>query len=171
MIEVLQIKILILHLYIQLLYMKELEDILKINANLSLSKKTVLNISFTSALIKDEILSALKPYDISIEQFNVLRILRGKKGDPTNLQDIQERMLNKMSNTTRLVDKLILKGFVERFICEKNRRKVDIYITENGLNVLKELDLIVEKIEEVLTSNLTEQELIELNILLTKLRK
>ena len=151
--------------------MKELEDILKINANLSLSKKTVLNISFTSALIKDEILSALKPYDISIEQFNVLRILRGKKGDPTNLQDIQERMLNKMSNTTRLVDKLILKGFVERFICEKNRRKVDIYITENGLNVLKELDLIVEKIEEVLTSNLTEQELIELNILLTKLRK
>lgn len=151
--------------------MKELEDILKINANLSLSKKTVLNISFTSALIKDEILSALKPYDISIEQFNVLRILRGKKGDPTNLQDIQERMLNKMSNTTRLVDKLILKGFVERFICEKNRRKVDIYITENGLNVLKELDPIVEKIEEVLTSNLTEQELIELNILLTKLRK
>ena len=150
--------------------MKELEDILKIKANLSLSKKTVLNISFTGTLIKDEILSALKPYDVSIEQFNVLRILRGKKGEPTNLQDIQERMLNKMSNTTRLVDKLILKGLVERFICEKNRRKVDIYITENGLNLLKELDPIVENTEEALTSNLTEQELIKLNTLLSKLR-
>ena len=170
MIELLQIKILIIHLYIQLLYMKELEDILKIKSNISLSKKTVLNISFTGAFLKDEILSGLKPYDISIEQFNVLRILRGKKGEPTNLQDIQERMLNKMSNTTRLVDKLILKGLVERFICEKNRRKVDIYITENGLNLLKELDPIVEKTEEALTSNLTEQELIELNTLLTKLR-
>ena len=116
-------------------------------------------------------MGALKPFDISIEQFNVLRILRGKKGEPTNLQDIQERMISKMSNTTRLVDKLILKGYVERFICEKNRRKVDIYVTENGLNVLKELDPIVEKIEEALTSNLTEKELIELNILLTKLRK
>ena len=151
--------------------MKELEDILKINTNISLSKKTVLNISITSILQKDEILSALKPFDISIEQFNVLRILRGKKGEPTNLQDIQERMISKMSNTTRLVDKLILKGYVERFICEKNRRKVDIYVTENGLNVLRELDPIVEKIEEALTSNLSEQELIELNILLTKLRK
>lgn len=151
--------------------MKELEDILKINTNISLSKKTVLNISITSILQKDEILSALKPFDISIEQFNVLRILRGKKGEPTNLQDIQERMISKMSNTTRLVDKLILKGYVERFICEKNRRKVDIYVTENGLNVLRELDPIVEKIEETLTSNLTEKELIELNILLTKLRK
>lgn len=151
--------------------MKELEDILKINTNISLSKKTVLNISITSILQKDEILSALKPFDISIEQFNVLRILRGKKGEPTNLQDIQERMISKMSNTTRLVDKLILKGYVERFICEKNRRKVDIYVTENGLNVLKELDPIVEKIEEALTSNLSEKELIELNILLTKLRK
>lgn len=151
--------------------MKELEDILKINTNISLSKKTVLNISITSILQKDEILGALKPFDISIEQFNVLRILRGKKGEPTNLQDIQERMISKMSNTTRLVDKLILKGYVERFICEKNRRKVDIYVTENGLNVLKELDPIVEKIEEALTSNLSEKELIELNILLTKLRK
>lgn len=170
MINLLQVINLVIHLYIQLLYMKELEDILKIKANLSLSKKTVLNISFTSVLLKDEILNALKPYDISIEQFNVLRILRGKNGEPTNLQDIQERMISKMSNTTRLVDKLILKGLVERFICEKNRRKVDIYITENGLNLLKEIDPIVEKTEEELTSNLTEQELLDLNTLLNKLR-
>jgi DNA-binding MarR family transcriptional regulator len=150
--------------------MKELEDILKTTAKLPLSKKTVLNISYSSICIKDEIILVLKPYDISIEQFNVLRILRGKKGEPANLQDIQERMINKMSNTTRLVDKLILKGLVERFICEKNRRKVDIYITKQGLNLLNEIDPVIEATEERITSNLTIQELETLNTLLTKLR-
>jgi len=129
--------------------MKELEDILKTTAKLPMSKKTVINISYSSIWMKDEITAVLKPYDISIEQFNVLRILRGKKGEPTNLQDIQERMINKMSNTTRLVDKLILKGLVERFICEKNRRKVDIYITEQGLNLLNEIDPLLRQLKNV----------------------
>lgn len=150
--------------------MKELEDILKTTAKLPLSKKTVIHISYSSIWMKDEIISDLKPYDISVEQFNVLRILRGKKGDPTNLQDIQERMLNKMSNTTRLVDKLILKGLVERFICEKNRRKVDIYITDQGLKLLNEIDPVVDKVEARITSKLSTQELETLNSLLTKLR-
>jgi len=150
--------------------MKELEDLLKITTKLSLQKKTVINISYSSIWMKDEIILALKPYDISIEQFNVLRILRGQKGNPANLQDVQERMVNKMSNTTRLVDKLILKGLVERFICEKNRRKVDIYITDNGLKLLNEIDPIIEKTENSLTSNLSDQELEHLNTLLNKLR-
>jgi len=150
--------------------MKELEEILKTTAKLPLSKKTVINISYSSIWMKDEITAVLKPYDISIEQFNVLRILRGKKGEPTNLQDIQERMINKMSNTTRLVDKLIIKNLVERFICEKNRRKVDIYITEQGLKLLNEIDPVIQATEEAVTSNLTVQELETLNTLLTKLR-
>jgi len=150
--------------------MKELEDILKVTTKLSLQKKTVINISYSSIWMKDEIILALKPYDISIEQFNVLRILRGQKGNPANLQDIQERMVNKMSNTTRLVDKLILKGLAERFICKKNRRKVDIYITENGLKLLNEIDPIIEKTENSLTSTLSDKELEDLNTLLNKLR-
>lgn len=150
--------------------MKELEDILKTKVKLPLSKKTVINISYSSIWMKDEIVSILKPYDISVEQFNVLRILRGKKGDPTNLQDIQERMINKMSNTTRLVDKLILKGLVERFICEKNRRKVDIFITDKGLKLLSEIDPVVEETETQMTSKLSTEELETLNTLLTKLR-
>jgi DNA-binding MarR family transcriptional regulator len=150
--------------------MKELEEILKTTAKLPLSKKTVINISYSSIWMKDEITAVLKPYDISIEQFNVMRILRGKKGEPTNLQDIQERMINKMSNTTRLVDKLIIKNLVERFICEKNRRKVDIYITEQGLKLLNEIDPVIQATEEGVTSNLTVQELETLNTLLTKLR-
>lgn len=151
--------------------MKELEDILKTKANWSMQKKTVLNISYSGIWMKDAVTSALKPFDISVEQFNVLRILRGQKGKPVNLQDIQERMVSKMSNTTRLVDKLILKGFVERFICAKNRRKVEIFITEAGLKLLNEVDPIIEQTENGLTSALNQQELETLNHLLTKIRQ
>jgi len=157
-------------LYIQLLYMKELEKIIKTNAPLPLRKKAVLNIAYSSIWMKDEVIAVLKPYDISVEQFNVLRILRGKNGNPTNLQDIQERMINKMSNTTRLVDKLILKGLVERFVCEKNRRKVEIFITKQGLKLLNEVSPVVEQTENRITSGLSTQELKTLNTLLTKLR-
>ena len=66
---------------------------------------------------------ALKPFEVSIQQFNVLRILRGRKGVPANLSTLNERMVTKMSNTTRLVDKLLAKGYVDRVVCESNRRK------------------------------------------------
>lgn len=157
-------------MYIQLLYMKDITEILKTKSSLPLAKRTVLNVSLTSINFKDGILSVLKPYEISLEQFNVLRILRGKNGEPSNLKDIQDRMISKMSNTTRLVDKLILKNYVERFICEKNRRKVDIYITKEGLKLLDVLDPIIDKKEKELTSNLNTEELETLNLLLTKMR-
>ncbi|MBO3097544.1 MarR family winged helix-turn-helix transcriptional regulator [Gelidibacter pelagius] len=150
--------------------MKELEDILLTTSQIPLAKKTVLNISYTANIIKDSISNTLKPSDISIEQFNVLRILRGQKGKATNLQDIQSRMVSKMSNTTRLVDKLILKGYVERFVCEKNRRKVEIFITSQGLNFLEEIDPLVAGAEANITSPLSQEELKTLNNLLTKLR-
>jgi len=91
---------------------------------------------------------ALKPYDVSLQQFNVLRILRGQKGTPANLSTIQERMVSKMSNTTRLVDKLIRKELVVRVTCPTNRRKVDISITPAGLKLLEEIDGIVNRKEE-----------------------
>lgn len=151
--------------------MKELEDIIKTKTDITLAKKTVLNISLTNVNFKDSISHVLKSFDISIEQFNVLRILRGQHGKPTNLQDIQDRMVSKMSNTTRLVDKLILKGFVERFICEDNRRKVEIFITTKGLEALQSIDPKVLLVETELTAALSIEELTTLNTLLTKLRK
>lgn len=158
------------HLYIQLLYMKELEDIVKTIQSMPLSRKTVLNVIHSNSIIKENLSSALKPFDVSIEQFNVLRILRGQKGMPVNLQDIQDRMINKMSNTTRLVDKLILKNYVERFTCEKNRRKVEIFITERGLTILQEIDPIINHTEELITASLKTEELETLNKLLSKLK-
>lgn len=150
--------------------MKELEDILKTKSQMPLPRKTVLNISVSSTWFRESLSNVLKPFEISLEQFNVLRILRGQKGQPLNLQDIQERMISKMSNTTRLVDKLILKTYVERFTCEKNRRKVEIFITEQGLDLLNRLDGLVDESESQLTSNLSNEELEQLNQLLNKLR-
>jgi DNA-binding MarR family transcriptional regulator len=150
--------------------MKELKTRLQTTSDLSIEKQIVINMFLTHTKMKNDLLHELKPYDLSLEQFNVLRILRGQKGNPINLQDIQERMVNKMSNTTRLVDKLILKGFVKRNQCIENRRKIEIYITSNGLNTLKELDVIIDQTEQHITSNLSKTELETLNKLLLKLK-
>ncbi|MBT8323904.1 MAG: MarR family transcriptional regulator [Winogradskyella sp.] len=150
--------------------MKELESVIKTQQKLPVSRATIINVMFSNNWVKDELIGVLKPYDLSLEQFNVLRILRGQKGQPINLQDIQERMVNKMSNTTRLVDKLILKGFVQRTICKNNRRKVEIEITDSGLKTLKEIDPKIDTAEQQITTNLNESELQQLNTLLIKLR-
>ncbi|MBT8377029.1 MAG: MarR family transcriptional regulator [Bacteroidia bacterium] len=150
--------------------MKELESVIKTQQKLPVSRATIINVMFSNNWVKDELIGVLKPYDLSLEQFNVLRILRGQKGQPINLQDIQERMVNKMSNTTRLVDKLILKGFVKRTICKNNRRKVEIEITDSGLKTLKEIDPKIDTAEQQITTNLNESELQQLNTLLIKLR-
>ncbi|MEE3034623.1 MAG: MarR family transcriptional regulator [Bacteroidota bacterium] len=86
----------------------------------------------------------LKPKKLSLQQFNVLRILRGRKEKTSNLNTIQARMIYKMSNTSRLIDKLIDKKLVKRSVCKENRRKVKIFITEKGVSLLSEMD---EKIE------------------------
>ena len=150
--------------------MKELSKILKTKANLPLSQASVINLFYTANWMKDDLLVKLKPFDLSLEQFNVLRILRGQKGKAINLQDIQERMVSKMSNTTRLVDKLIKKKFVHRTICKSNRRKVEISITDLGLETLEMVDPIIYSTEKNITKNLTQEELTQLNTLLTKLK-
>jgi DNA-binding MarR family transcriptional regulator len=148
----------------------KIEDVIKSTTALSLAKKTVLNIMYTQNVIAEHFNDVLKQYDLSPEQFNVLRILRGQKGKPANMCVIQERMIAKTSNTTRLVDKLLLKGFVTRSVCEENRRKMEILITERGLGLLKDLDPTVQKHEEEFARNLSTEELERLNILLEKFR-
>jgi DNA-binding MarR family transcriptional regulator len=148
----------------------KIEDVIKSTAVLSLGKRTNLNILYTQNLLNEDFNEILKPFDLSPEQFNVLRILRGQKGKPVNMCDIQERMIAKTSNTTRLVDKLLLKGFVTREVCSENRRKMEIGITQKGLELLKELDPHVEKHDMKYAMNLTEKELEQLNTLLEKYR-
>lgn len=118
----------------------------------------------------DDVSRALKPMDISEPQFNVLRILRGQKGNPITVQDIQSRMIQRTSNVTRIIDKLLNKGFVERSECPTNRRKMDITITEPGLTCLEELDEIVGALHEANLNKLNQSELTQLNNLLEKLK-
>ncbi len=148
----------------------KIEEVVKSNVAMGLSQKVVLNIIYTQNNINERLIEILKPYDLSIEQYNVLRILRGQKGNPANMCVIQERMLAKTSNTTRLVDKLLLKEMVTRKVCKENRRKIEVLITEKGLAILKELDPKVDDYENNIVSNLSTNELEHLNDLLEKIR-
>ncbi|WP_309613272.1 MarR family transcriptional regulator [Flavobacterium sp.] len=148
----------------------KIEDVIKSTVPLDASKKVILNFTYTQNVIGDKFHEILKPYDISREQYNVLRILRGQKGCPANMCIIQERMLAKSSNTTRLIDKLLLKDFVTREVCPDNRRKIEVLITKKGLDILTELDPIVVEHEQLFANNLTQQELEQLNTLLEKYR-
>jgi DNA-binding MarR family transcriptional regulator len=144
------------------------ESIIKTTKEIPLNKRTLIHLSLVTNRINEQMTAVLRPFEISIQQFNVLRILRGQKGKPANLSTINERMVTKMSNTTRLVDKLLAKGLVDRSICEQNRRKVEIVITEKGLHQLAELDGILFDLEEYILARFTEKDLIELNKLLDK---
>ncbi len=148
----------------------KIEDAIKSSTEMESSKKAVLNIIFTQNVINDSFNEILKPFDLSGEQFNVLRILRGQKGCPANMCLIQERMIAKTSNTTRLVDKLLLKQLVTREVCPENRRKIEVLITQKGLSVLSELDPKVKEHEEKFAKNLSKSELEQLNNLLEKFR-
>lgn len=134
------------------------------------SKRAVLNIAVTQNSLAEKIISVLKPFDISSEQFNVLRILRGQKGQLANMNLIQERMIARTSNTTRLVDKLLAKELVTRNICPANRRKMEVGITQKGLDLLIEVDPLVDGLDDSFSKNLTSAELEQLNYLLDKFR-
>ena len=133
-------------------------------------QRAMLNIIFTGNWLEVGASHVLKQYDLSSQQFNVLRILRGSAPKPLNLLDIQERMMDRMSNATRLVEKLRQKGLLTRQQCDSNRRKVEIEITDKGQALLKELDPIMEKNHKELTKKLTKEEAATLNELLDKLR-
>ncbi|KFF19544.1 MarR family winged helix-turn-helix transcriptional regulator [Flavobacterium hydatis] len=147
-----------------------IEDVIKSTVKMDNPKRVILNIMYTQNILQDKFNEVLKPYELSGEQYNVLRILRGQKGNPANMCVIQDRMLAKTSNTTRLVDKLLLKDFVTRNVCPNNRRKIEVSITDKGLEVLNELDPKVIEHENVFSENLTTDELELLNELLEKFR-
>ena len=137
---------------------------------MAITTKSVVNIMYTSRMVEEFILKVLRPYGLSIQQYNVLRILRGQNQKPANLCTIQERMIDRSSNTSRLIDKLILKKLVSRQICDNNRRKIEVLITNKGLSLLEELDPIIEENNENILINLSHTELETLNTLLDTLR-
>lgn len=144
------------------------EAIIKTDKKIPLETRTIIHALLINNKINETMTTALKPFEVSQQQFNVLRILKGQNGKPSNLCTLNERMVTKMSNTTRLVDKLLSKGYVERTICEHNRRKIEITITTKGEKTLSEMNKIVDRAEKELLNGFTQKELEQLNTLLNK---
>lgn len=130
-----------------------------------------LNVSLLRVGIKinDELSALMKPHALTLPQFNVLRILRGQKGKAANLSTVNQRMIHKMSNTTRIIDKLIEKELVERIICENNRRKIELFITQKGQALLTAIDDALDAKEDELMQSLSRTEKEKLHILIQKL--
>ncbi|MFN8281903.1 MAG: MarR family transcriptional regulator [Chitinophagales bacterium] len=151
--------------------MKTIEDEINQKKFASIYVKTHINILFTSNWLEGNFYKLFKNYGLSNQQYNVLRILRGQHPKPVMLNQITERMIDKMSNATRLVEKLKQKELVTREINQKNRRQVDINITEKGLELLLELDKLIKEDEAPPHfKNVTEKELEQLNLILDKIR-
>ncbi len=131
--------------------------------------KMLINIIFTSAWLTTKHATNLKPFGISTQQFNLLRILRGQYPQPVSVNLLIDRMLDKSSNASRLVEKLRLKKLVERTVCPEDRRAVNVIITQKGLDLLEELDKQEVKFFQNLSS-ISETEAKQLNKLLDKLR-
>jgi len=131
--------------------------------------KMALNLFFTTSWLQNSQAAILKCHDLTLQQYNVLRIVRGQYPNPIRVNDIIERMLDKMSNASRLVDKLLAKNLVERTTCPNDRRAVDVVITQAGLDILAELDEKESTWEDKL-KNLTPEEATLVSNLLDKLR-
>lgn len=131
--------------------------------------KLSINLQFTANWLSSIHSKSLKSFGISVQQFNVLRILRGQFPNPSSLILIRDRMLDKESNASRLIDKLVCAELTKRIQCPNDRRQVEITITQKGLDLLKQLDKKTEEVNNTL-SNLTDKEARTLNVLLDKLR-
>lgn len=127
------------------------------------------NITFTSAWMHNMFNDFLKPFKLSSQQFNILRILRGT-GDWMPMNDVKGRMVDRSPNATRLVDKLLQKGYLERQRSEKDRRVVFIKISEAGLDLLEEIDKAGEPEAFKASNKITEEEANMVNDILNRLR-
>jgi len=134
-------------------------------------KRALLSLLYTGYQVSDRLNEQLKPFGLSEQQVNVLHIIKRQQEQPCNLCNIQEQMMHKMSNATRLVEKLRLKGLVTRDICEDNRRRVEICITDKGLQLLEAIEKKLSKHHFEHEAKLTDKEFIQLADLLDKMRE
>lgn len=147
----------------------KLEEEIKQRKFNSEKHKLAVNIFYTHGWLLNSQSEVFRKYDITVPQFNILRILRGKYPEPANINLLKDRMIDKMSDVSRLVERLRSKGLIDRKICEKDRRRADVVITEKGLDLLTELDAVEKNLERLL-DNLSDDEAKILNDLLDKLR-
>lgn len=131
-------------------------------------QKSVINLIYTSNWINEKVKGFLDRFDITSQQFNILRILRGA-GEPLSTLKIRQRMLDKMSDTSRIVDRLVKKELAKKVVCKTDKRLVDVTITDKGKELLEKLDKYQDEMDGIL-KNLTTEEAVNLNSLLDKIR-
>jgi DNA-binding MarR family transcriptional regulator len=131
--------------------------------------KLVINIAYTDGWLGNLFRCKFEKHNLTQQQFNILRILRGQYPNPATINLLKERMIDKMSDASRIVDRLVQKGFVSRCTNNKDRRAVDIRISETGLDILNKMDSEF-RAKDFLEKNLTDEEAGQLSELLDKLR-
>ena len=131
-------------------------------------QKSIINLIYTFNWVNEKLNRRFEPFDITQQQFNILRILRGA-GAPLSTLQIRQRMLDRMSDTSRIVDRLVKKGMVKKTICREDRRLVDVLLTDKGKKLLQSMDGMNEEMESIFKS-LSEGEARNLNTLLDKIR-
>lgn len=132
-------------------------------------QKLLINLFYTYNVLSGKTQDILKSENLTMQQFNILRILRGQHPNPATNSMVKERMLDKNSDVTRLIDRMMRDGFVTRTNCEADRRRVDITITEKGLAALKSLDQKADQMDAI-AAGLNETEAGLFNEMLDKLR-
>lgn len=147
----------------------KLEDEIQQKKFKSIEQKLMLNLIYTTNWLTAKQDSLFKDSGITVQQYNVLRILRGQYPNPCSIKLIKERMLDRMSDTSRIVDKLYTKKLLERNECPNDRRSVNVIISNQGLELLKSLDYVDDLSKQNLKS-LSDKEIDILNDLLDKLR-
>lgn len=148
----------------------KLEKAIKQSKFESPQQKAVINVFFTYNWLRDLQSDVFKKHDILPQHYNVLRILKGKHPEAVSPGDIKEVMLDKGNDVTRLVDKLVKQGLVRRHLCENNRRKIDIHITDKGLKFLKDMNEPMRKLYTSIKKNINDKEAELLSDLLDKVR-
>jgi len=157
-----------MYIHIFVLTMK-IEEAIKVKSFKSEYHKVIVNLLYTCSWLNSQHNDLLKPYSLSMQQYNVLRILRGSHPTPVSVNTIIDRMLDKSSNASRLVEKLRQKALIKRVACENDRRQVDVSITKKGLDLLSLIDDEMEEFESKFQT-LSKKEALQLSILLDKLR-
>lgn len=147
----------------------KLEEEIKVKQFQSSRHKLNVNLLYTYNWMVSKQQALFKQFGLTLQQYNILRILRGQHPKPCTIQLLKERMLDKQSDVSRLVDRLTKKNLVQRSVCQDDRRKMDVLISEDGLSLLAEMDPEVSRMDDYLMT-LTDEEVDQLNALMDKLR-
>lgn len=146
-----------------------LEDEIQQNKFKSEHQKASINLIYSSGYLINQFNEKAKSFYITRQQYNVLRILKGQYPKSASINLIKDRMLDKMSDASRIVERLRIKGLIEREISKFDKRAVDITITEKGISLLDEMEPSIESVDRIF-KEFSDQELEQFNALLDKMR-